>query len=115
VDELRAVSAAMTDRLRESDAVRRLGRDEFAILLLDLDEAVALRLANDLLERVRAIHVDTPHGCGWTTASVGIAYISSFAELESDQLIERADRAMYLAKKCRGDRAEAGPSPALVG
>ena len=70
---LRAVSAAMTDRLRESDAVGRLGGDEFAILLLDVDEALALRLANDLLERVRAIQVDTPRGCGWTTASVGIA------------------------------------------
>ena len=112
---LRAVAAAMSARLRESDTVGRLGGDEFAILLLDLDEAVAARLANDLLERVRAIHVDTPSGRGWTTASVGIAYVSSFDGLDSDELIRVRRPGDVPRKEVRRRPRRARPLPALVG
>jgi diguanylate cyclase (GGDEF)-like protein/PAS domain S-box-containing protein len=95
------VLVAIAERLKRStrpgDTVARLGGDEFALLLEsgempEAAEAVAARIAADLLEPVRVGTGDLS-----VRASIGIALDRPFAD-GPDALLRDADLAMYLAK-----------------
>ena len=106
---LRVVAARLADAVGAQDTVARLGGDEFAVLLPDvedLDEALATaqRLADTFGDafQLHGVTLDLE-------ASVGVAVYPRDAD-EFDQLLQRADVAMYLAKKSRSvvARYEAG-------
>jgi diguanylate cyclase (GGDEF)-like protein len=84
--------------LRKGDTVARLGGDEFAVLLEDADQPPVL-----LAERIVAA-MDVPFQLGQHRAqvsgSVGVATVDTFGEpaAVADQLLHRADVAMYAAK-----------------
>lgn len=91
---LREVGQRTRAQLRTSDTVARLGGDEFAILLpapSDLFSALAT---------ARKIHaaLSRPFGLGSATPSLGIALFPAHART-ADELLERADAAMYAAKR----------------
>src|SRR5579875_296295 len=97
---LTIVAHRLTHSVRPGDVVARLGGDEFAVLLPAVRTAaaareVASRLRAALAEPVRldAIMLDIE-------ASVGIAIYPDDAA-SFDQLMQRADVAMYLAKERR--------------
>ncbi|MEW6163848.1 MAG: diguanylate cyclase [Pseudomonadota bacterium] len=84
--------------MRKSDTFARLGGDEFACLLRDIgDVAAAERVATKIVEVVRdAWHVGD--GVFSLGVSIGIAlYPADIAD--SDELLARADAAMYDAKR----------------
>ena len=79
--------------IRSGDSVARLGGDEFAVLLTSVAEpAEAAVVAERLLEQINA-SIDVAGRHLSLTASVGIAFGSSGAEL-----LKQADAAMYRAK-----------------
>lgn len=87
---------------RRSDVVCRYGGDEFAVILRDADAADAERLAERLLEAVRALNVDGLAALAMTV-SIGLA-----AADEADSAagwLERADTALYHAKGAGRDRS----------
>jgi diguanylate cyclase (GGDEF)-like protein len=89
--------------LRKSDTGARLGGDEFAVLLTNLaDEADAGRIADKVLAALREPIVlrGRQH---LITASVGIATFPRDASSAED-LLKRADAAMYAAKGDGRDR-----------
>jgi diguanylate cyclase len=96
---LQQIAHRLRATLRESDTVARLGGDEFAVLLplTDLDGAVlaARKILDDLNQPVlvdgRPLVV---------TGSIGIAGYPTHATV-SHELLQKADGAMYLAKKDR--------------
>jgi diguanylate cyclase (GGDEF)-like protein/PAS domain S-box-containing protein len=93
-----AVAERLKDSTRPGDTVARLGGDEFALLLESGEmpesaEAVATRIAADLLAPVRVGHEDVS-----VRASIGIALDRSPAD-GPDELLRDADLAMYLAKR----------------
>ena len=100
-DFLVAVAQALRTCLRQNDTLARLGGDEFAILLQDVVtladvEEVANRIHEKLEPPVRVgIHQLQ------TSASIGIAMSSSSEvdTLTADEIIRRADIAMYQAKQ----------------
>ena len=87
--------------LRPRDLGARYGGEEFAAILPDTDEASAYVVA----ERMRQSLVDAglPHVVseyGIITISVGVAtYDSTEVKRSANQLIGRADEALYLAKQ----------------
>ena len=96
-DLLRSVSERLRSVLRPADTPARFGGDEFAILLedaIDRDDvaAVAERVVSALkphfvVERQEvAVH-----------ASIGVA-IGTSAQIDAEELLRRADAAMYWAK-----------------
>jgi diguanylate cyclase (GGDEF)-like protein len=95
---LQLVGPRLTPGLRPEDVVARLGGDEFAVLLPGLTgpqqaEEVALRLHGSLLD---AFDVD---GVALSIeASMGIA-VSGFHGADATVLLQRADMAMYAAKR----------------
>ncbi len=94
---LQQVSVRMRAVLRESDTIARLGGDEFAVLLpradLDHAKAISAKLLKAVEEPVtvddQVLHVG---------ASVGITLYPQHGEDEST-LLQRADVAMYVAKR----------------
>jgi diguanylate cyclase (GGDEF)-like protein/PAS domain S-box-containing protein len=92
-----AVARRLTGCVRESDTVARMGGDEFTILLPDLQgrEAASV-IASSILETLTQ-----PFRWGDVTcqigASIGISFFPHDGE-EVDQIISRADHAMYQVK-----------------
>lgn len=95
---LMAVTRRLSARLRPGDAIYRQGGDEFVVLmdgLETIDEAE--RLAARLIESCRSpVRVSGRELAA--TVSVGISVFPDDAP-DFDGLIQRADRAMYVAKK----------------
>jgi diguanylate cyclase (GGDEF)-like protein/PAS domain S-box-containing protein len=100
------VAQTLRTRLRDSDVLARLGGDEFAVLLPRGGVAEAEKVAESILETVRAQSVVTAAGRRRTiTASIGIAPFSEAERLSAEDLLVSADLAMYDAKEAGRDRS----------
>ena len=104
---LKRIAACATAELREtSDVAIRLGGEEFLLLLVDTDAAVAEIVAERIRATIAALgipHEGNPNGV--VTASFGVASASTRgATLE--QLIESADAALYVAKSAGRNRTQ---------
>lgn len=89
-------SKEMSDILRyRDDTLIRLGGDEFIVILLDVGVDDALKVAGKLISAVT--QVSTPDNKK-LTASIGLVSIKN-KELNIESVIEKADMAMYIAKK----------------
>lgn len=92
---LKLVAHAIRDTIRSSDVAARLGGDEFAVLFVEATRDSAELLAQRLLQRLRALgdlHPGLDLG-----ASIGMALFEAAPE-RADELLQRADEAMYQAK-----------------
>lgn len=97
---LAAVAVEIKRSLRDVDYVARIGGEEFVVVLAQAAEQEALRIA----ERVRAdierlvIDLGDDHPSLRLTTSIGIA--SYQPEETIEDIMVRADRALYAAKEC---------------
>jgi diguanylate cyclase (GGDEF)-like protein/PAS domain S-box-containing protein len=100
---LLAVAKAMSQRFRSTDVLARVGGDEFAVLLSNVDEADARAAAEDLLGALRACRPLFGGKALKVHASIGVAMFDP-DDATSDELQIFADLAMYAAKNSGGDR-----------
>lgn len=99
---LRTVATAIRAQLRASDGAGRYGGDEFGVLLPATTPAQALRLAEAILDAIRAAGI-THLPDMRITASIGMAPARrSHATVED--WIDEADAALYTAKRAGRDR-----------
>jgi diguanylate cyclase (GGDEF)-like protein len=98
---LREVARALAQVVRLGDAVVRYGGEEFVLLLRGVDLLSAARIAERTRTALSAIRVPVGGEIVRVTASAGIA--TGLAEARDD-LIARADAAMYRAKQGGRDR-----------
>jgi diguanylate cyclase (GGDEF)-like protein len=82
-------------RLRKNGEAFRLGGDEFALLLPARSAEEAYPVARSVLSRIAALDLGE---VGSVTASAGIASFAAQAP-DRDELIRRADGALYWAKQ----------------
>jgi diguanylate cyclase (GGDEF)-like protein len=94
---LNAVGAALGAAVRETDTVARIGGDEFAVLAAISVSWSGEQLAERLLQSVAAVGQSAG-----VTASVGVAEVEPGDDVED--LLHRADAAMYRAKTAGGNR-----------
>ena len=97
---LQAVATALGTAVRETDTVARLGGDEFAVLA---DVSIAFS-GSMLAERLRKAVAGAGAATG-VTASVGVAEVQPGDDVQD--LLHRADAAMYRSKVAGGDRVTA--------
>jgi diguanylate cyclase (GGDEF)-like protein len=97
-DELLVVVAErLAVASRGEDDVGRLGGDEFLILLRDISgPEVAMRVAHRICESLGSVFA-LSGGAAELRASAGVACARA-GEIEAEELIKRADAAMYLSK-----------------
>jgi two-component system, sensor histidine kinase LadS len=96
---LRLVADAMRSSVRQADIVGRLGGDEFAVLMPETDAQLADAAAKRLVVGLRNVFKGTPN----VTASIGVVSCTA-TDASTDDLLRRADQAMYDAKKMGKDR-----------
>jgi diguanylate cyclase (GGDEF)-like protein/PAS domain S-box-containing protein len=102
------LGALLRDSIRAADTAVRLGGEEFAILLPDLDCLQATKLA----QRIQAALRHTAGAPANLTVSIGIA--STTEETPTwDQLFSLADKAMYQSKVSGKDRVTVAPQLSL--
>ena len=94
---LQHIGALVRATLRASDLPARLGGDEFIALMPETNLEGAMATAERLLGRVAARPLTVLDQSFATTLSIGVAAAESCSSLE--ELMARADRALYRAKK----------------
>jgi len=114
-DCLRAIAGAIQQAVkRPSDLAVRYGGEEFTVLLPNTDGAGAAKVAQKILESIRALNIEHgDHPLGIVTASAGITSSRPGSEdVTPAMLIKAADAFLYLAKNTGRNRwcsAEASP------
>ena len=91
-----AIAAMLRSRVRSSDVIARIGSDEFAVLLPAATETDAASLCTAILDAVRTAPTAVPREL--PTLSIGIAIVTP-SDLDPAGILERADQAMYQAKR----------------
>ena len=108
---LRVVSARCRQVLRHDAELGRLGGEEFAVLLPDVSVMEARVVAERLRATVAHAPVESAGGALSVTISVGGA-VRHESDAGIDDLIARADRALYAAKRSGRNRVVFGDGPA---
>ena len=90
--------------VRSEDVACRYGGEEFTLVLQEADAGLALDRAEELRRAAQRMPIDyRRQSLGPVTCSIGIAAYPLHGDTP-DQLIRRADRALYLAKEQGRDR-----------
>jgi diguanylate cyclase (GGDEF)-like protein/PAS domain S-box-containing protein len=105
---LAEVAGRIRRGMRSADVPSRIGGDEFALILEEVDRPAATKVAGRLLSRLRSPYElgDVTVRCG---ASVGVAFADPGDTAES--WVARADAALYQAKRDGGGVARVADAP----
>lgn len=101
-DVLRTVGVRIRRNLRTEDLAVRWGGEEFLLLLPDTDRNSAVQVADKIRLAVSDQPVDFRDHSVPITISFGVAQLTD--EDEADELVRRADEAMYRAKSLGRNR-----------
>lgn len=104
---LTTLAATLRDTLRDTDVIGRLGGEEFGALLIQNDEHGARAVAERLHDALRRTCVAAPSGAAVCfTVSMGLAHCTpgESGPDSVEELMRRADAALYLAKAAGRDR-----------
>ena len=88
----------LTEHIRASDTVARIGGDEFVVLAPEIEESSEATLLAEKIARILASPLEVEGIEFGVTVSIGIATYPADGE-SAEALIAAADRAMYAAKK----------------
>ena len=104
-DILREVARRILSSLRQTDTLARLGNDEFALLLLDIDGEQQAQVA---LERIKNV-LNTPIPSGQRDVemsySIGIKHLQQ-GETRADEVLISAENALRHAKQQGGNQVQ---------
>lgn len=109
---LRLVARCLTDGIKGKDLAARYGGEEFIIILPETELAAGVAVANNLRKVVAnkdVVNRGTGERLARITMSVGVAQFSGLEDV--DELIGRADAALYTAKHNGRNQVAAAPTP----
>jgi diguanylate cyclase (GGDEF)-like protein len=104
-EAIKAVAAAILSVIRKSDFSARWGGEEFIVGMPNTDRKGAQILAERLRAAVANIELPTTAGIIHFTTSIGVAVLDEKHE-STENCIQRADTALYNAKKNGRNRVE---------
>jgi diguanylate cyclase (GGDEF)-like protein len=94
---LRAIAQGLKSQLRNIDRVFRYGGEEFVVLLTDTDRETAVQIGERL--RSTVLGLAFPHHAPSLTMSISLGCSTLMAGETADSLVQRADSALYVAKR----------------
>ncbi|UDJ84607.1 diguanylate cyclase [Kosakonia oryzae] len=102
---LKSVATAIFDHFRSSDYVFRYGGEEFMVLLVESDLSQASIMLETLRAKIAGLAIEVAPGKPISvTVSIGLAEFDYHPDYK--RLIEKADRALYVAKSHGRNRLE---------
>jgi len=102
---LKNVAAVIYEHIRSSDYVFRYGGEEFMILLVESDESQASIILETLRKKIAELRIAASMTESFSiTVSIGVAEYDYHPDYK--QLVDKADRALYLAKSQGRNRVE---------
>lgn len=105
---LKHLATLLSEATRKSDLAGRIGGEEFVLVWEEADAAHAKAAAERLQARLRSQVLAGPEGPVPMTVSVGIAVLQA-GDRHFDDLMRRADHALYAAKARGRDCIEIAP------
>ena len=105
-DVLREIAARLTRTLRTYDTIGRYGGEEFLIVLPGISPESALRRAQNVCEAIGGKPVSSSAAQVSVTLSLGLAVMSPNEPCSVEEIIRRADAALYRAKALGRNRVE---------
>jgi diguanylate cyclase len=107
---LRAIANVVKAQMRGVDTAARYGGEEIAVILPRTEMVGGYSLAERIREAIAELRITTdeepsPRVLG-VTASLGIAAFPESKAVDGTDLVRRADRALYRAKKTGKNRVE---------
>ncbi len=100
---LQGIADICNRSLREVDLVGRLGGEEFAVAMPEADLVVACQVAERLRQQIAEHDMGGGDQSFHVTVSIGVAAASQ-ADRTLDQMLRRADQALYAAKNSGRNR-----------
>jgi len=107
---LRAIGQAIRSSCRSTDIVSRYGGEEFAVTLPATSNQGAWTIAERIVHTIRSLEIRFDGRPLPVTASAGVASAVG-SEIRADDLLRRADLALYRAKAAGRD-CVSGDEPA---
>ena len=110
---LRLVAMTLVNEVKGQDMAARYGGEEFVIILPNTNENAARSAAENLrkaVEKKEVINRSTGDNLGQITISLGVAQYYGGIE-EAEELIRRADMALYTSKDKGRNQVTLSPSP----
>jgi len=104
---LENLAMTIKQTIRVDDIASRFGGEEFTILLPDTDKNKAFLTAERLRNTVATMKVPWEPPLPQITISLGIFTFDKYTSLPSDDVIKRADEALYLSKERGRNRSTA--------
>lgn len=99
-DQVIKTVAKLLQKTRESDIAARVGGEEFVLLLPNTDKIGAYNLAEQIREDAEKMEVQVAnHNSISFTVSGGVCTLSFDKDNEIDQVLHRADKALYIGKE----------------
>jgi two-component system chemotaxis response regulator CheY len=107
-DVLRTVAGILEQHCRMSDDVYRFGGEELLVLFPHRAQETMRVAAERLRQAVEAAAIDHPdnHPYGIVTISIGVASLQEVTPRTPEALLQRADQALYRAKRSGRNRVE---------
>jgi diguanylate cyclase (GGDEF)-like protein len=100
------ISETLREKTRQSDFPSRYGGEEFVLILPETDQESALQVANKVHEAIRSSSFGTTNHPFTLTVSIGLSSTSSRFYSSWQDMVDDADRALYLAKNNGKDKIE---------
>ncbi|WP_304225014.1 sensor domain-containing diguanylate cyclase [Gracilinema caldarium] len=95
---LEELARTIQKNLRSQDIPSRFGGEEFTVLLPETNRASAWVVAERLRNAAQAMHVHWDQPLPQVTISLGVALFDGTEQLEPEELVKRADEALYQSK-----------------
>jgi two-component system, cell cycle response regulator len=112
---LKTLARILKDSCRGHDLVARFGGEEFAIILSQTQAATAHAIAQRIRNRLAKTSFTFDNRQLQVTASIGLATCPEASSIFTSNLVKRADRALYQAKRTGKNKVCVLPADLLTG
>jgi diguanylate cyclase (GGDEF)-like protein len=107
---IKKIAEIVSGNIKSTDRAARFGGEEFVVLLREVDQAVAQRLADRIRTTIEMAIIGDKETRLSATVSIGIAIIAD-GDRDVQDMIERADQGLYVAKNTGRNRCFFMPGP----